>query len=187
MYLVYPKFHYDSLLGRCSRSWSVVKAVNCFRKKGSSLYIWRSPKYVSGKYPNLSMFVYEFHWKNALLCFIFIGSIWVISRGGVKQSPKHVEAYLGKSHRSMMEVFLQNSIRDVLHAPKYASHYIKSVRIRSYSGPHFPTFSTFGINMDSVYLFVFSPNEGKCGKMRTRMTPNTDTFYAVSVSNRYFK
>ena len=109
------------------------------------------------------MFVYEFHWKNALLCSIFIGSMWVISKGVVKQSPKHVQEYLGKSHRSMMEVFLQNSIRDVLHAPKYASHYIKSVRIRCYSGSHFPTFSIFGLNMDSVYLSVFSPNAGKCG------------------------
>ena len=28
-------------------------------------------------------------------------------------------------------------------------------------------------------LSVFSPNAGKCGKMWTRITPNTDTFYAV--------
>ena len=40
-------------------------------------------------------------------------------------------------------------------------HCVKSVRIRSYSGPHF---SAFG-----------------CGKMRTRITPNTDTFYTVYV------
>ena len=36
-------------------------------------------------------------------------------------------------------------------------HCVKSVRIQTYSGPHFPA---FGLN-------------------RTRITPNTDTFYAV--------
>ena len=41
------------------------------------------------------------------------------------------------------------------------SHCVKSVRIRSYSGPHFPA---FGLN---------------AGKMKARITPNTDTFYSV--------
>ena len=44
---------------------------------------------------------------------------------------------------------------------------LKSVRIRRFSGPHFP----------AVYLRIHS----KCGKMRARTTPNTDTFYAVLV------
>ena len=39
-----------------------------------------------------------------------------------------------------------------------ACHCVKSVRIRSYSGPHFPA---FGLNTE--YLSVFSPNAGKCG------------------------
>ena len=34
------------------------------------------------------------------------------------------------------------------------------------------------IQKDAPYLSVFSP---KCGKMWTRITPNTDTFYAVKV------
>ena len=40
------------------------------------------------------------------------------------------------------------------------NHCVKSVRIRSYSGPHFPI---FGLNSErySVSL-VFSPNTGKC-------------------------
>ena len=37
------------------------------------------------------------------------------------------------------------------------------VRVRSYSGPHFPT---FGLNTDRY-----------SGKIRTRITPKTDTFY----------
>ena len=38
---------------------------------------------------------------------------------------------------------------------------VKGVRIRSYSGPR------------SVRI------QSECGKMRTRITPNTNTFYAV--------
>ena len=64
---------------------------------------------------------------------------------------------------------------------------------------HFPA---FGLNTETEYLSVFSPDAGKCGenanqnnsqqghflsvqmreyagKMRTRITPNTDTFYPV--------
>ena len=48
------------------------------------------------------------------------------------------------------------------------THYVKSVRIRSYSGPHFPA---FGLNIQS-----------ECGKMRTRVTPNADTFHPVTVA-----
>ena len=51
-------------------------------------------------------------------------------------------------------------------------HCIKIVRIQSYSGLHFSC---------TPYLSVFNPN---AGKMWTRITPNTDTFYAVG---HYFK
>ena len=53
-------------------------------------------------------------------------------------------------------------------------HYLKSVLIRSYSGPQFPV---FGLNMEryGVSLRI----QSKCEKMRTRITPNTDTFYTV--------
>ena len=53
-------------------------------------------------------------------------------------------------------------------------HRLKNVRIRSYSGRHFPT---FGLNTGrySVSLRI----QYECGKMQTRITPNTDTFYAV--------
>ena len=50
-------------------------------------------------------------------------------------------------------------------------HCVKSVRIWSYSGPHFPA---FGLNTERYGDIQF-----ECGKMRTRITPNTDTFYAV--------
>ena len=74
-------------------------------------------------------------------------------------------------------------------------HCLKSVPIWSYFGPHFchifphldwirtaffPHFPAFGLNTErySIYLRIHS----KCGKMRSRITPNMDTFYAVFFS-----
>ena len=53
-------------------------------------------------------------------------------------------------------------------------HCVKSVCIRSYFGPHFPA---FGLNTERY--FVSLSIQSGCRKMRTRITPNTDTFYAV--------
>ena len=49
----------------------------------------------------------------------------------------------------------------------------KSVRIRSFSGLFFPA---FGLNTEryGVSLCI----ESECGKIRTRKTPNTDTYHA---------
>ena len=61
---------------------------------------------------------------------------------------------------------------------------MKSVRIRSYSGPYF---STFGLNTER-YVYpvygVFFGIQSKCGKIWTRITPNTDNFYAVINNQR---
>ena len=53
---------------------------------------------------------------------------------------------------------------------------MKSIRIRSFSGPYFPA---FGLNTKrcGVSLRI----QFKCGKIWTRKTPNTDTFHAVVV------
>ena len=56
------------------------------------------------------------------------------------------------------------------------NHCIKSVRIRSYSGPHF---CAFRLNTDRYGVSVRIHSE--CGKMWTRITPYTDTFLAVNV------
>ena len=53
---------------------------------------------------------------------------------------------------------------------------VKSVRIQSYSGLDFPT---FGLNTERYRVSLRLQSE--CGKMRTRITPNTDTFHAVIV------
>ena len=52
--------------------------------------------------------------------------------------------------------------------------FVKGVRIHSYSGAYF---LALGPN---TYIYSISLRiQLECGKMRTRITPNTDTFYAV--------
>ena len=55
------------------------------------------------------------------------------------------------------------------------NHYAKSVRIRSYSGSYFPA---FGPNRERYGISLWIQSE--YGKMRTRITPNTDTLHAVT-------
>ena len=59
-------------------------------------------------------------------------------------------------------------------------HSVKSVRIRSFSGPYFPTFR---LNMERYG--VSHRIQYKYGEIRTRETPSTDTFHAMipSLSN----
>ena len=53
-------------------------------------------------------------------------------------------------------------------------HCVKRVRIHSYSGPYF---LAYGLNTERYSLSLHIQSE--CGKIRTRIAPNTDTFYAV--------
>ena len=54
-------------------------------------------------------------------------------------------------------------------------HCVKSVHIRRYSGLNFPA---LGLNMERYGVPLFIQSE--CGKIWTRITSNTDTFYAVN-------
>ena len=55
-----------------------------------------------------------------------------------------------------------------------SEHCVKSVRIRSFTGSYFPAFE---LNEDkySVSLHI----QFECGKIRTRKTPNTNTFHVM--------
>ena len=53
-------------------------------------------------------------------------------------------------------------------------HCVKCVHIRSYSGLYFPAFALNTERCGVCFLI-----QSECGKVRTRITPNTDTFYAV--------
>ena len=54
-------------------------------------------------------------------------------------------------------------------------HCVKSARVRSYSALYFPA---FGLNTER-YSSSFHI-QCECGKIRTRITPNMDTFHAVN-------
>ena len=59
-------------------------------------------------------------------------------------------------------------------------HCVKRVGIRSYSGPHFPAF-VLKTESCGVSLRI----QSECGKIRTRITPNTDNLYAVIILHYY--
>ena len=57
-------------------------------------------------------------------------------------------------------------------------HCMKSVRIRSFSGPHFPA---FGLNTETNIYSVNLRIYFEWWKMRTRKSPDEYTFYAVRI------
>ena len=70
---------------------------------------------------------------------------------------------------------IDTSKLSVKHFLIHISHYVKCARIWSYSCPYF---HAFGLNSERYGVSLRIQSE--CGKMRTRITPNTDTFYPVS-------
>ena len=58
-------------------------------------------------------------------------------------------------------------------------HSVKIVLIRSYSGPNF---LSFGLNIERYG--VSRRIQSQCGKMWTRITPNTGTFHTVEFTNK---
>ena len=56
-------------------------------------------------------------------------------------------------------------------------HYVKSLRIRNFSGRYFPAFG-----LDTERYGVPLPTQFDCGKIRTRKIPSTDTFHAQCLS-----
>ena len=78
----------------------------------------------------------------------------------------------------LLHVYLE-TISDRIFFPRVSlsednSHCVKSVRIWNFSGTYFPAFR---VNTErySVSLCI----QSECGKIRTRITPNMDTFHAV--------
>ena len=65
----------------------------------------------------------------------------------------------------------------ILRAPSDGCHCVKSVRIRSYPAPYFPSFG-----MNTERLSVSLRNQSEFGKIQTRITPNMDTFHAVCIA-----
>ena len=74
---------------------------------------------------------------------------------------------------SCLATWEANFIPNLLHC-----HCVRSVRIQSYSGPHFPA---FGLNAERCGVSLCIQSEFR--KTRTRITQNTDTFHVVWVSS----
>ena len=81
--------------------------------------------------------------------------------------------------KSLMENFIFCAVSNVGTVIEVGntSHWVKSVRIRSFSGPYF---LAFRLNTETYGLSFRI--QSKWGKIRTRKSPNTDTFQAVSNS-----
>ena len=73
-------------------------------------------------------------------------------------------------------VYLRQSFRIIVSRILVIINCMECVHIKSFSGPYFPT---LGVNMERyrVSLRIHSA----CVKIRTRKTPNTDTFQGVLV------
>ena len=93
-----------------------------------------------------------------------------------KGSKAHPKNYRPISHLLVVSKITEKSkhyqLQDYL--KENDLHCVKSVRIRSFSGPYFPA---FGLNTEICGVSLHIQSE--CGKMRTRKTPNTVTFHAV--------
>ena len=79
-----------------------------------------------------------------------------------------------------VDSYSKTSIFETFYTKLTKLHCVKSVPVRSYSSPHFPS---FGLNTERYYVSLHI--QSKCGKMRTRITPKTETFYAVLLIQEY--
>ena len=79
-----------------------------------------------------------------------------------------------------VDSYSKTSIFETSYTKLTKLHCVKSVPVRSYSSPHFPA---FGLNTERYYVSLHI--QSKCGKMRTRITPKTETFYAVLLIQEY--
>ena len=84
-----------------------------------------------------------------------------------------------------MIVFIEalSHLIDVLISIKHSKlHCAKSDRIRSFSSPYFLAFG-----QNTLRCGVSLHTQSECGKIRTRKTPNTDTYHAVLVERNTSK
>ena len=109
-------------------------------------------------------------------------SKWVFPAFG-STPPRHLNFRIFFKPSSFQSVFssylfIQRRIYPLIINLFKQKHCVKSVRIRSYPGPYFPT---FGLNAErhGVSLCI----QSECGKIQTWITPNTDTFYVVKESD----
>ena len=77
------------------------------------------------------------------------------------------------NNHGMLQSSTINKIKISIYIYIYIYHCVKSARIRSYSGLHFPAFGQ-NTGRCKVSLCI----QSGCGKIRSRITPSTDPFHA---------
>ena len=121
--------------------------------------------------PNKNVFISRFH------NYIFINWSW-LWKGTLGNGCRSTIAECQLSTTTLAKGGKLQCIKFKVAIFKFQNFFLhecgKRVRIRGYSGPYFPT---FGLNTERYGVSLRTQCE--CGKIRTRITPNTDTFHAV--------
>ena len=108
---------------------------------------------------------------SCILLFMSDDSRWVFMILSNIYDGKFPQKQYSLCHSFQPLTFFQKSmIIDFCHGP----HCVKSIRIRSFSGPYFLTFA-----MNTEKYSVSLRIQSNRGKTRTKKTRNTDTFLAV--------
>ena len=129
----------------------------------------------------VTFFIIDFNKKVILNSFIkrqfnYCPLPWMFSARAVNHKiNRHLERIFRALLNDEISAFngmLWKSNDTTIHVKKYSwlnCWCVKNVHIRSFSGLYFPTYI--------VYLHI----QSKCRKIRTRKSPNTDTFHAVGI------
>ena len=154
-----PYFHKRSRLGKLCRSSN---EENGLHRAYVCIYFF---------YVCIYFFVCEEHpHPSPILAYFFPTPLTPVRVDVINRLPvnRHSKGYISMP----LLCFLLTSTTHI-----FALHYVKSVCIRSFSDRYF---RAFGLNSDrySVSLRI----QFEFWKLRTRKTPNTDTFHAVLVS-----
>ena len=119
----------------------------------------------------------KYHFKNSFIRYVVREwnklSTEIRDSTSYQQYRKSLLSFVKPSGRPYFSVYHPVGIK-LLVRLSTTRHWVKSVHIWSYSGPHF---AAFGLNAErySVSLCI----QSECGKIRTRITLNTEAFYAV--------
>ena len=130
--------------------------------------------------------IYIFVCPTATQFAFFDAKVWQIKKIGITLELYFAKLISTNNHnKCKYQRILFNSFAYYL----YNCHCVKSVRIRSYSGPQFPRIfpHTDWRRRDTEYPPYSVRMRENAGKMRTGITPNTASFYAVCVIKTPFQ
>ena len=119
--------------------------------------------------------------KSSLFVLCYVTGKIVRQIEGMCDTPSSVHANTWVHVKKTSEVVTLAKSKNKLQLHNWKTgryHSVKSVCIRSFTGPYFPV---FGLNTERCSVSVRIQSESR--KIRTRKTPNMDTFHAVFTSH----